>query len=486
MKKILLLLSVVFTMNVSASHLTGMDLTYECIGGNQYKFILELYRDCSGVSLGGSENLNIISNCGNLQLQLTSIDLSPNDPTRDGVEIFGYVNSYCSGGTNLGVEKYRYEGVTSLTPCNDWSISWSSCCRNPVPSYILGGSNIGNPSGSGMSIEININNLNYACLNSPNFSSIPVFAACKNFSFTYNQGATDIDGDSLVFTLVEPLDNDISTPVTYNTPYTAVNPLSGSTTLDPNNGNLYLSPNLSMVVIMAVKVDEYRNGDWIGTITRDMQVIIENCSGQPAISSSVISSLNSDAEMLSSNEVRTFANEEFNMTVTTLDASNDNSVVLTGNYFKKVNEEWVLFDSTFYDITEGKFALSNFAWTPTLSDTGTHEILLKIYSKTSLPFIHYFEYPYTIHVVENPNSINSKLSKEFKIYPNPTTNKLNIKLPEGISKANFSILDITGKQYLSEKINKNNTAINLSVPKGIYFVKIKSDKGIVVKKLVVE
>ncbi|MBT6699526.1 MAG: hypothetical protein HOB15_03875, partial [Flavobacteriales bacterium] len=44
-----LLLTCVYSVDSFSSHAAGMDLTYECIGGNTYRVTLKFYRECSGI-----------------------------------------------------------------------------------------------------------------------------------------------------------------------------------------------------------------------------------------------------------------------------------------------------------------------------------------------------------------------------------------------------------------------------------------------------
>ena len=46
---LLVITSVLSSKNSVASHMMGMDLTYVCLGGNNYEFTINLYRDCSGI-----------------------------------------------------------------------------------------------------------------------------------------------------------------------------------------------------------------------------------------------------------------------------------------------------------------------------------------------------------------------------------------------------------------------------------------------------
>ena len=115
------------SQTAKATHAMGADLAWECIGPNQYRFTLKLYRDCNGVNLNNSQTLNI-SRCGSSQnLTLTRIappiDITPlcaSEPRR------------CGGGSGqFGVEEWIYRGtVTFPAGCNNIRVSYTLCCRN--------------------------------------------------------------------------------------------------------------------------------------------------------------------------------------------------------------------------------------------------------------------------------------------------------------------------------------------------------------------
>ena len=83
-----------------------------------------------------------------------------------------------------------------------------------------------------------------------------------------NKDAIDPDGDSLVFSLVDPLDEPFAqcpsneAPVDFVNPYSATNPFSSAIpiTINSSNGIVNFLPNLVQVGVMAVLVSEYRNG----------------------------------------------------------------------------------------------------------------------------------------------------------------------------------------------------------------------------------
>jgi len=57
---LLLLLYGVHTKS-RASHLSGGEITFVCVSGNNYEVYVTLYRDCSGVTLGTSHSVQV---CG--------------------------------------------------------------------------------------------------------------------------------------------------------------------------------------------------------------------------------------------------------------------------------------------------------------------------------------------------------------------------------------------------------------------------------------
>lgn len=90
---------------------------------------------------------------------------------------------------------------------------------------------------------------------------------------------------------------------------------------------------------------------------------------------------------------------------------------------------------------------------------------------------------YTVTVDFN-TSIREEGENTFLIFPNPVSDELNIKL-SGNEAAAISVININGKTVKSFSLDKRTAAYNFSelVP-GIYFIKIETEKGSIVKKLV--
>lgn len=73
----------------------------------------------------------------------------------------------------------------------------------------------------------------------------------------------------------------------------------------------------------------------------------------------------------------------------------------------------------------------------------------------------------------------------ISVYPNPSTGIFNLDLTE-IGPANIQINDLLGKEIYSKSINKTGLeSIQLNSKPGIYFMTLKTEKGEVTKKLIV-
>lgn len=77
---------------------------------------------------------------------------------------------------------------------------------------------------------------------------------------------------------------------------------------------------------------------------------------------------------------------------------------------------------------------------------------------------------------------------DWKIYPNPTDNYLNIEWETGLKNGHISLYTISGQALLSSTISEFNQHLQLDIshlPKGIYIIKLNTQKGVFAKKLIV-
>ncbi|WCL82166.1 gliding motility-associated C-terminal domain-containing protein [Saprospira sp. CCB-QB6] len=374
---LLLLISFSGLSPLKATHFMGFDLTYSCVGPNQYLVTLKAYRDCDGASLGSSFNINYQStSCGvsgSLSLsRISATDITPLCPS---------ATSACSGGSTLGVEAHVYQGTLNLpTACNDWVLSTSSCCRNNAITNLSG------PGSNSIYVETTLDNTVSPCNSSPVFASDPTPFSCTGQQVTFQQLANDVDNDSLVYSLTD-CQTAAGTNVTYGGGFSGASPLDVPISLDPATGEISFTANNPQIAVICVLVEEYRNGVKVGEIVRDMQFVIQNCNNQLPTVSGLDGSTTVFDTVLCANSPLCFdilgndANLGDNITMSVTNA-------IPGASFTQqmVNGELV----------------GTFCWTPTDADVGSHTFALLI-EDDACPLPGQNSKAYTINILPNPN-----------------------------------------------------------------------------------
>ena len=277
-----------------ASHAAGAEITYKCISGNTFELTYNFYRDCGGINAPSLAALN--STSGGNRTYITSAcggNISPSWVGHDTVDVTPVcdgVNSECNGGTIPGIALYVYKDTVVLSPaCNFWTVGVQINARNTS----------NNIKGGNLVVEATIFNTNRACNNSPTFSSPPAPYFCVGQPVNYSYGATDSDGDSLVFRFTDPKGvTATGTPATTWRPgYNIFFPIPGIT-INVNNGDLSFTSAISGTFTIPMVVTEYERGTGIllGTIMRDIQIASTTigCSGNavPALSAIGITNIN--------------------------------------------------------------------------------------------------------------------------------------------------------------------------------------------------
>tara|TARA_B100000902_G_scaffold19496_1_gene23365 strand:+ start:7454 stop:10738 length:3285 start_codon:yes stop_codon:yes gene_type:complete len=369
-----------------ASHGAGFDITYECVNqgatSDEYKIILKYYRDCSSSSTANSTfSLQYSSSCGSGFASIPQVS----GPT--------FITPLCPGAAdtclNTGfveLEEYIYEKNIILTHCSDWVISvCANGNRNGAINTII------NPTNQELCVEAEINNTNI-CNSSPTFSEYPVPYICVNQTYCYNNGAIDLEGDSLVYSLVTPLNN--SGGVSYAPGFSPSSPIVGTTVFDALTGDLCLSPSQVNVSVIAMKITEYRNGIKIGSVIRDIQIIILNCSTTPPI----LTGFNNTPQNVTNASA---LDDSLHFCVTGTDAINFPISAQLGSSMNK-NMYW----SGISGIPSASFSVSNnfsnnptgiFNWTPQYLDVSNSPYTFTVtVEDDACPVNNIFSYTYTV------------------------------------------------------------------------------------------
>lgn len=282
---VLALFSVTISHTAFASHSMGADITYQCVGANEYLVTLTFFRDCAGIRADTNQVLRYSSvSCG----INNSIPMPKSNVVADVTPICPSEMSACAGGASpFGIEQHIYQTTLTLPPgCgNDWVLRWEQCCRN----FAI--TTLNSPQNMDLVVTANLDNTIAQCNNSPVFNNIPTPIVCSGEEVFYNHGVTDPDGDSLAFSLVDcgTTNNGTIIPVTYNPPFSTTSPLATASgvSLNPRTGELRFTPIGMQIGVLCVQVDEYRNGVKIGETMRDMQFSVVNCSNNSPVSGGI-------------------------------------------------------------------------------------------------------------------------------------------------------------------------------------------------------
>jgi len=260
-----------------ASHMAVANLSYRCMSGLTYEIRIDYYRECGG---GGIPNwidfCYISASCSTTSFGTTHPDTGYNVI----VPFFCSANTTCFGGSVKAVEHYIFRDTITLPKqCDDWLFGWTLCCRGSDITTIL------NPVDDVLQWAT-LDNLNASCNSSPTFKNPPQVVVCTNMPIRYDFSATDVDGDSLVYSFdtARTAGNCLGKPfaVSYISPYDFDMPLSSSPPLSLNSttGMITMSPTTAgEITVMVLVVEEYRNGQRIGHMTREVKVWVLNCNG---------------------------------------------------------------------------------------------------------------------------------------------------------------------------------------------------------------
>ena len=217
-------------------------------------------------------------------------------------------------------------------------------------------------------------------------------------TYCYNNGATDIDGDSLVYTLVTPLSNNSGGIVSYNGGYSVNNPAGGTTTFDPLTGNLCLTTASTLITVLAIRVDEYRNGVLIGSVIRDIQVTVLPCSNAPPILSG-FGGTPTNVSTNPSSATYTFCADEVTPINLTIDGSDPNSS-------NNLNMTWnQSIPGATFNITGNNTnsPVGTFSWIPSSSNASSIPYYFTVsITDDACPLNASYSYSYSIIIDGNP------------------------------------------------------------------------------------
>jgi large repetitive protein len=400
MRRLLLILCILtcaqgFINKVKASHAAGAELTYVWVSDSTYRFFAKFYRDCSGITEPFDFVMCIRNGCSSFttSITLTKMTTLPNGSSNGQSVSTGCPGNQtsCNGGSVIGFKEWWYSGLYTLpSRCDSWRFSISECCRNNAIT------NLNSPGSQDIYIEAYLNNLDFSQNSSPQFTNVPVPYVCAGQAFSYNNGTIEADGDSLVFSSIRPRDGSCGTASPINIGYTSGtynnlnNPFNTTNTFtcDSATGTMSFTANGQQSVVTSLLCQEYRSGILVGSVMRDVQMIIRNCTSpvpqqnflQNTLANATFDTATGFITMgcFSASTPITFC---FNVTSTNASAV----LVPNDNHAIAIPSSTVTYTGLGTDSVVGCFS-----WTPTIADTGLTLLVINIKDSTCTvgsPFI---------------------------------------------------------------------------------------------------
>ncbi len=300
MKKhyILIFLIALTSFDSFATHTKGGWMYYEYLGAGindptklRYRIGLKFYMDCPSGLIDNPINFSIYENNPFLTfIQDVSVAFSNNTSTQNCTATACYP---CINFIPLICYKVlTYETFVELAPSpNGYFVSKQRCCR------INNISNINPPSDNvgatysikipGVAVSVPTSHIN----SSPNFIFNDTAIVCGNNFFSLNFGATDADGDSLVYSFCDAYDgassfdpNPATAPpppynlIPYLFPYSGSQPLGPNVSINPTTGitSGIAPPPGEYVVCICVK--EFRNGIYFADSRKELHLKVAACN----------------------------------------------------------------------------------------------------------------------------------------------------------------------------------------------------------------
>jgi Secretion system C-terminal sorting domain len=308
-----------------------------------------------------------------------------------------------------------------------------------------------------------LNNLIAQGNSSPEFTNIPLVNVGINLPWAYNQGAFDIDGDSSSYNAINtyagaqftsdnnapcmgglPLDI-AAASINFPTYNATTNPFSCSVTgqfvLNPQTGVIFATPNLLGQSLVTIEVSEWRSGNLISRLNRDIQLSVLNTPPPPVLN--LLVSSNPTLGTIAATAINGVSPFQFSLNNGSAQGANVFGGLASGNYTVVVTDA-----------------------------IGSSNMAIFLNAPTS-----------------NAYTSNNTI---FNIFPNPNQGLFQIEIEnkEMLEVVNMKVIDVFGKTVVANEfpsnLHKIKENINLAqLPKGIYILYITDNDNIRCKKLIV-
>lgn len=356
-----------------ASHAAGGEIIYKHLNDTTYLVTFKFYRDCSGIPEQPNASLCVYDSCSKQikMFSLPKIDTLPGGIPNGTPVALGcpnYSNTCQDPSVTLpGYQEWWYQDtITLVGRCSQLRMSTTISNRNASM----------NISTANFYVEATLNNKDVLNNNSAVFYTKPVPYVCINQSFTYNNGAFDADGDSLVFEAINPINGSATNcagpqvPLPFNMgafPPLGLpnNPFQTNNTYSLNTatGSISYTPGLLGPQATAIKVTEYRNGFIVGSTIRDIQVQVQPCNNSPIdLTLDTLSIVNG---VLNNDIIDVCINKKLDFCYDIVAADPTAIVAVSDNKHIVLPQASNTYTNNATDSIRGCFS-----WTPSIADTG--------------------------------------------------------------------------------------------------------------------
>lgn len=264
---------------------------YECLGNDQYKVTMIIFRDCADNGAIFDDPASIALYIGDALVTSFSANLT----AFENIELASYEN--CDLDPSLiCVEKGTYEFEITLPLIDDtYSVVYQRCC------WSVSVTNIDSPESRGITVKTDITSAGQSECNTRDVVDFPLaFASCPGEPISIPLPFTDQEGDSLAYEICQPLEGggllgssgnpgdpsacqgvapDPPCGPPYNElPYadgydnTNPFPTENGITFNPVTNALEFTPTLLGRFVYGLCVSEYRDGEFLGMYRQTIQL----------------------------------------------------------------------------------------------------------------------------------------------------------------------------------------------------------------------
>jgi hypothetical protein len=351
-----------------------------------------------------------------------------------------------------GVEVYFFIDTITFSNSGTYTIGWSNCCRNGAIQ------NITQPLGQSMFLQTQVTVFDTVNNSTPWFLVPASIFLPSNTPWQYNPLPFDPDGDSLFWSLSQPLNALNSNCPGYTLPPgTVSNPM----TINPVTGTITWTATTVGHFVTSVLVEEFRNGIKIGEIRRDMQFIVV----QTSFTGPIWNAGNLPVDSLGNVHVNLIQNSSFSLSVSGYSPSGDTlyADAFGEPFFTNPNPaQWTCSGSGINDSIQGSIL-----WAPSSAQTRSTPYILALrltdgFLSQDLSII--FQVSSGIGIEEE--------SLNYLTYPNPALTSVTI----SPNPSRAIIYDVSGKHW---ELNRLGDAWDVSqVPPGNYVLRSFDEYGL--------